>query len=86
MTNNSREMIRVNTRISKTSNEWLNAYSVETGLPKSTIIMIAIENFIREKEVMDRMADMGDIVKKLDDLKIEIEKLKLSESARKGQA
>ena len=59
MTNNSREMIRVNTRISKTSNEWLNAYSVETGLPKSTIIMIAIENFIKEKEVNLRREKNG---------------------------
>lgn len=84
MTNKSREMVRVNTRISKTSNDWLNDYSAETGLPKSTIIMIAIENFIKEKEVMDRMADMGDIVKKLDDLQNEVEKL--SGSARKGQA
>ena len=46
--------------------------------------MLAIENFIKEKEVMDRMADMGDIVKKLDDLQNEVEKL--SRSARKGQA
>lgn len=84
MTSKSREMVRVNTRISKTSNDWLNDYSAETGLPKSTIIMIAIENFIKEKEVMDRMADMGDIVKKLDDLQNEVEKL--SGSARKGQA
>lgn len=84
MTKKAREMIRVNTRISKTSNEWLDNYSAETGLPKSTIIMIAIENFIKEKEVMDRMADMGDIVKKLDDLQNEVEKL--SRSARKGQA
>lgn len=84
MANKVREMIRVNTRISKTSNEWLDNYSVETGLPKSTIIMMAIENFIKEKEVMDRMADMGDIVKKLDDLQNEVSKL--SRSARKGQA
>lgn len=84
MANKAREMIRVNTRISKTSNDWLNDYSAETGLPKSTIIMLAIENFIKEKEVMDRMADMGDIVKKLDDLQYEVEKL--SGSARKGQA
>lgn len=84
MANKAREMVRVNTRISKTSNEWLDNYSAETGLPKSTIIMMAIEGFIKEKEVMDRMADMGDIVKKLDDLQNAVEKI--SGSARKGQA
>ena len=73
MANKAREMIRVNTRISKTSNEWLDNYSAETGLPKSTIIMMAIEGFIKEKEVMDRMADMGDIVAKLEQLEKKIE-------------
>lgn len=73
MANKPREMIRINTRISKTSNEWLDNYSAETGLPKSTIIMMAIEGFIKEKEVMDRMADMGDIVDKLEQLERKIE-------------
>lgn len=73
MANKPREMVRINTRISKTSNEWLDNYSAETGLPKSTIIMMAIEGFIKEKEVMDRMADMGDIVAKLEQLERKIE-------------
>lgn len=73
MANKQREMIRINTRISKTSNEWLDNYSAETGLPKSTIIMMAIEGFIKEKEVMDRMADMGDIVAKLEQLERKID-------------
>lgn len=73
MANKPREMVRINTRISKTSNEWLDNYSAETGLPKSTIIMMAIEGFIKEKEVMDRMADMGDIVAKLEQLEKKIE-------------
>lgn len=73
MANKPREMIRVNTRISKTSNDWLDNYSAETGLPKSTIIMMAIEDFIKEKEVMDRMADMGDIMAKLEQLEKKIE-------------
>lgn len=73
MANKPREMIRVNTRISKTSNEWLDNYSAETGLPKSTIIMMAIEDFIKEQEVMDRMADMGDILAKLEQLEKKIE-------------
>ena len=73
--NKEREMVRVNTRISKTANNWLDDYSKDTGLPKSTIIMLAIENYIREKETFDRMADMGDLVKKIEELKFEVEKL-----------
>jgi len=70
----AKEMIRVNTRISVPSNNWIDNYSEETGLPKSTIIMLAIENFIREKETFNRMADMGDIVAKLEDLERQIKK------------
>lgn len=83
--NKEREMVRVNTRISKTANKWLDDYSKDTGLPKSTIIMLAIENYIREKETFDRMADMGDLVKKFEELKFEVEKLS-SGSVRQGQA
>lgn len=73
MTKKERQMVRVNTRVSTTSNEWMDNYSLETGLPKSTIIMMAIENFIKEKEVMEGMADMGQIVRKLEELEKKIE-------------
>lgn len=60
------EMVRINTRISKTLNDWLDKQSEETGLPKSTIVMLAIESYYQQKEVMSRMADMGLLVEKLD--------------------
>lgn len=64
------EMVRVNTRISSTLNDWLDKLSEETGTPKSTLVMLALENFQREKEVMKSMSDMGAIMEKL----VEIEK------------
>lgn len=67
------EMVRINTRISATANEWLDNESKITGLPKSTIVMMAIDNFIREKEAFVRMADMGEIVAKLEQLEKTIE-------------
>lgn len=60
------EMVRVNTRISLVANQWLDNQSLETGIPKSTLILLAIENYMREKEVMARMADMGQLMEKLD--------------------
>jgi len=60
------EMVRVNTRISHEANEWLDNQSLETGIPKSTLILLAIENYMREKEVMARMADMGQLMEKLE--------------------
>jgi len=59
------EMIRVNTRISKTLNEWLDAQTEETGVSKSTQIMMALENYRREKEVMGRMGEMEKLLQKL---------------------
>lgn len=72
------EMIRVNTRISTDMNKWLDKHSKETGLPKSTIIMMAIEDYRKEKEVMKQMVDMGQIVAKLDKLEKKIEQTKES--------
>lgn len=62
------EMVRVNTRISKNLNEWLDMQSADTGMPKSTIIMLALENYYRENEVMRNMSDMSSIMEKLDEL------------------
>jgi len=58
-------MVRVNTRISKQANEWLDNQSTSTGIPKSTLILLAIENYIQQKEVMERMADMSVMMEKL---------------------
>lgn len=44
------EMIRVNTRINKTANDWLDKMSNETGIPKSTLISIAIEKYKKEAD------------------------------------
>lgn len=70
------EMVRVNTRISKTINEWLDEQSKETGVPKSTIVMLALENYYREKEMMKRMADMGAILEKLETIEDELAKVR----------
>ena len=68
------EMVRVNTRISKVLNDWLDGRSNETGVPKSTIVMLALENYYQEKEVMKTMGDMGTIMKKLEELESKLEK------------
>lgn len=62
------ELVRVNTRISKKANDWLDKESEEHGIPKSTLILLSIENYIREKEAFGMMADMGDLVAKIENL------------------
>ena len=67
------EMVRVNTRIGSEANDWLDDYSGNTGIPKSTLIHLAIENYIQQKQVMARMADMGDIVAAIERLEKKID-------------
>lgn len=66
MEENKPEMFRINTRISVKSNEWLDNQTKETGIPKSTLILLAIENYIQQKEAMAMMGDMGMLVERLE--------------------
>lgn len=60
------EMVRVNTRISKTLNDWLDNRSNETGVPKSTLIFLALEQYMVQNETMAKMNDMSVILKQLE--------------------
>lgn len=62
------EMQRVNTRISLKLNEWLDKESAETGLPKSTIIMLAVESYWQQKEAMKSMSGLGEVIQKLEEV------------------
>ena len=68
------EMVRVNTRISSTLNEWLDKESNETGVPKSTLVMLALENYYQQREVIKSMSDMGAIMEKLEHIEKQIQK------------
>jgi len=63
------DMVRVNTRISATLNKWLDEQTEKTGIPKSTIIHLALEQFVSQKETIDTM---GLLLKKLEDLEKKI--------------
>ena len=68
------EMVRVNTRIGADANDWLDAESERTGVPKSTLIHLAIEQYIQQKEAFSRMADMGQLVQAIEELGKKIDK------------
>ncbi|MFQ6908082.1 ribbon-helix-helix domain-containing protein, partial [Bacillus thuringiensis] len=48
-------MVRVNTRISKKLNDWLDEYSKESGVPKSTLVHLALENYVNQKVMLEQM-------------------------------
>jgi hypothetical protein len=65
------EMVRVNTRISSVLNDWLDEQYEKTGIPKSTQVMLALENYRKEKLVIDNMGDFQAILDKLEKLSTE---------------
>lgn len=69
------EMIRVNTRIGADANAWLDAESNKTGVPKSTLIHLAVEAYIQQKNAMRAMTDLGQIVQAIENLEQKIDKV-----------
>lgn len=56
------DMVRVNARIGKTLNEWLDSESSRTGVPKSTLIHLALEQYISQKQALASMQDMTSLL------------------------
>jgi predicted DNA-binding protein len=48
-------MTRVNTRISAEINDWLDEQSRKTGVTKSTLIHMALENYMTQKKSVNMM-------------------------------
>ncbi|MCU5568228.1 ribbon-helix-helix domain-containing protein [Bacillus paranthracis] len=59
------EMVRVNTRISSKMNDWLDKYSKETGIPKSTLIHLALEQYVNQKVMLEEMPKMQQMMSTL---------------------
>lgn len=70
-----REMVRINTRISKQLNEWLDNRSRETGLPKSTLVFLALEQYMQQIEVMAKTHEWKAMLDQLEKIS-ELDKLK----------
>lgn len=60
------DLVRINTRISVKANKWLDGQSHETGIPKSTLILLAIEQYIQQREAIEMMGDMGMLLERLE--------------------
>ena len=55
--------VRVNTKISDRSNEWLDRKAEEMALSKSALINLAIETYRTQVEVMDVMPQLRERLK-----------------------
>jgi len=68
------KMTRVNTRISAELNRWLDEESCRTGVPKSTIIHLALASYVQQRRAV---GSLEEIIKRLD----RIEKKAAAETA-----
>lgn len=71
-------MVRINTRISKTLNEWLDKRSKETGVPKSTLVFLAVDQYMQQQKTLDIAGGLASVVEAVKGLesKIDAQRLK----------
>lgn len=72
------EMIRINTRVSPEMMEWIEKRTEETGIPKSTIIMLALEEYRKQHQALDMVTVLGDLVERLHNIESELSNNKIS--------
>jgi len=59
------EMVRITTRISKEVNDWLDNKTARTGIPKSTLIYLALEQYIQQQTAVTEMPKMLEIYEEM---------------------
>ena len=57
------KMVRVNTRISAELNRWLDEESQQAGVPKSTLIHLALTSYMQQKRAI---SSLEEVIKRLD--------------------
>lgn len=61
---------RVNSRLGYTQNKWLDEESKRTGISKSSLIQMAVEQYIAQKQTLNAMYDMPSMIDKLEGLEM----------------
>lgn len=59
---------RVNSRLGYTQNKWLDEESKRTGISKSSLIQMAVEQYIAQKQALNAMYDINALVEKLENI------------------
>ena len=70
----SKDIVRVNTRLSKKMNDWLDKRSAETGISKSSLIYLALEQYQTQLTAINSMAEIESIMERLDEVKRAVER------------
>lgn len=70
------KLFRINSRIGKTQNEWLDQESQKTGISKSALMQMALEQYISQKDAISAMNNMTDLYNKLDGIEQELKDIR----------
>jgi predicted DNA-binding protein len=65
---------RVNARLGYTQNAFLDDESKRTGISKSSLIQIAVEQYISQKQALNAMGDMSLMIEKLENIELAMKK------------
>lgn len=67
---------RVNSRLGYTQNAWLDAESERTGISKSGLIQLAVEQYIAQKQSLDLMSEgFPMMLEKMDEIQKNLERM-----------
>lgn len=71
------KLVRVNSRIGAKQNAWLDKESEETGISKSSLMQMALENYIGQKDAVSAMNNMSAMYEKVTSLESELREIKM---------
>ena len=67
------ERVRINASISKELNDWLDAKSRKSGIPKSTLVHLALEQYMMQQESLHRLPEFMNQLEELKKAAIKLE-------------
>ena len=70
------QIVRLSVRVSKENNDYLEKKSTETGISKSALVQIAVEQYRQQSEAVRAMNSMEKYVDQLEQIKREVTALK----------
>lgn len=69
-------MVKMHISITEKLHDKINDYNEKSHVPKSSIIMIALENYFQNKEIMANIVDMAPLIEQLKKMNLELENKK----------
>lgn len=76
MAEEENQLVRLNVRVSKENNDYLERKSAQTGISKSALVQIAVEQYRQQNEAVQAMNNMQKYVDQMEMIKDEVASLK----------